>query len=144
MDEEVIVFDEDYVFSRMNEEYMRISEEIDKYDVGSKERKELVKERDILSNQITAYQSNIYERHDKEKRREMEDSRNKAMVEIERDKQKITWKKWLFENSKTIIPTTITIGTYVFVTLLIAGLEVTGVISTNSMRKIEIPKIFKK
>ena len=79
-------------------------EKVETLDAGSKEGKEaLVKSLHLVELLITTDKDNA-DYYDKQERRRIEEDRNKAMNETERDKQKLTWGRVGLEMAKVVVP----------------------------------------
>ena len=119
---EVVIFTEDDVLSKMMADYMTLSHELDG----------------------VPYNDALYDKLSKLKEQQLDEivKYKKALTEEAVDKP--TLKKLIFENSKNLVPTVLNAGVWLFATLLILGVEVNGCLGTHSIRKLEFPRIFKK
>ena len=112
-------------------------------DADSKEGKEaLTRSIHLVELLLTADRDGM-EYTDKEEKRRIEEERNKAMEQIERDKQKITWGRVGLEMSKVVVPLLIQLvafGSYWRKTL---KFEETGRITSSVGREMHFPKFWK-
>lgn len=113
------------------------------FDSETKEGKEaLTKAVHLVELLITADKDNT-DYYDKQERRRIEDDRNKAMVEIERDKQKLTWGRVGLELGKVIAPILVSFVGYNVFQKRILKFEETGRISSTAGRELHLPKFMK-
>lgn len=118
-------------------------EQVEALDAGSKEGKEaLVKSIHLVELLTTADKDNA-DYYDKQERRRIEEERNKAANEVERDKQKITWSRVGLEMAKVVIPLTIQIIAFGELQKRMFKFEETGRISSTGGREMHIPKFWK-
>lgn len=112
-------------------------------DAGSKEGKEaLAKSIHLVELLVTADKDNA-DYYDKQERRRIEEERNKAQNETERDKQKLTWGRVGLEMAKVIAPLVVSFAGYNVFQKRILKFEETGRISSTAGRELHLPRVFK-
>ena len=118
-------------------------EKVETLDAGSKEGKEaLVKSLHLVELLITTDKDNA-DYYDKQERRRIEEDRNKAMNETERDKQKLTWGRVGLEMAKVVIPLVVSFAGYNVFQKRVLKFEETGRISSTAGRELHLPKFMK-
>lgn len=121
-------------------------ERVEDSDAESKEGKEaLTKSTRLVELLITADKDN-YDYQDKEERRRIEEERNKAANEVEKDKQKLTPGRAALEIAKIGLP--ILGSSFMFLTGIgfYYGIEKEGRVTCDGTRMVlrQIPNIFKR
>ena len=118
-------------------------EKVETLDAGSKEGKEaLVKSPPLVELLITTDKDNA-DYYDKQERRRIEEDRNKAMNETERDKQKLTWGRVGLEIAKVVVPLVVSFAGYNVFQKRVLKFEETGRISSTAGRELHLPKFMK-
>lgn len=118
-------------------------EKVETLDAGSKEGKEaLVKSLHLVELLITTDKDNA-DYYDKQERRRIEEDRNKAMNETERDKQKLTWGRVGLEIAKVVVPLVVSFAGYNVFQKRVLKFEETGRISSTAGRELHLPKFMK-
>lgn len=118
-------------------------ENVETLDAGSKEGKEaLTKSIHLVELLITADKDNS-DYYDKQERRRIEEERNKAQNETERDKQKLTWDRVGLEMAKVIVPLLVSFAGYNVFQKRVLKFEETGRISSTAGRELHLPKFMK-
>lgn len=118
-------------------------EKVETLDAGSKEGKEaLVKSLHLVELLITTDKDNA-DYYDKQERRRIEEDRNKAMNETERDKQKLTWGRVGLEMAKVVVPLVVSFAGYNVFQKRVLKFEETGRISSTPGRELHLPKFMK-
>lgn len=118
-------------------------EKVGTLDAGSKEGKEaLVKSIHLVELLITTDKDNA-DYYDKQERRRIEEDRNKAMNETERDKQKLTWGRVGLEMAKVVVPLVVSFAGYNVFQKRVLKFEETGRISSTAGRELHLPKFMK-
>lgn len=118
-------------------------EGVETLDAGSKEGKEaLTKSIHLVELLITADKDNS-DYYDKQERRRIEEERNKAQNETERDKQKLTWDRVGLEMAKVIVPLIVSLAGYNVFQKRVLKFEETGRISSTAGRELHLPKFMK-
>lgn len=118
-------------------------EKVETLDAGSKEGKEaLVKSLHLVELLITTDKDNA-DYYDKQERRRIEEDRNKAMNETERDKQKLTWGRVGLEMAKVVVPLVVSFAGYNVFQKRVLKFEETGRISSTAGRELHLPKFMK-
>ena len=84
-----------------------------------------------------------YEYYDKDERRRIEEERNKAMNETERDKQKLTWGGVGLEMAKLVVPLLVSFAGYNVFQKRILKFEETGRLTSTASRELHLPKFMK-
>lgn len=84
-----------------------------------------------------------YEYYDKDERRRIEEERNKAMNETERDKQKLTWGRVGLEMAKLVVPLLVSFAGYNVFQKRILKFEETGRLTSTASRELHLPKFMK-
>lgn len=111
------------------------------YELGSEEHKAIMNEIDLLTTKILAYDQGHMESYDKMKRREAEQKRNEAMMEIEKKKLHMPLERILLAVAEIGLP-------MIFASALIpymANYEKENRICSSIGREIwNLPKIFIK
>lgn len=116
---------------------------VETLDAGSKEGKEvLAKSIHLVELLITADKDNA-EYYDKQERRRIEEERNKAQNETERDKQKLTWGRVGLEMAKVVVPLVVSFAGYNVFQKRVMKFEETGRISSTAGRELHLPKFIK-
>lgn len=116
---------------------------VETLDAGSKEGKEaLAKSIHLVELLITADKDNA-EYYDKQERRRIEEERNKAQNETERDKQKLTWGRVGLEMAKVVVPLVVSFAGYNVFQKRVMKFEETGRITSTAGRELHLPKIMK-
>ena len=91
----------------VNKVYTHISKKLDMIGSGNlsaEEEKEQLNAICKLTDQVTAIEANDFEYYDKAERREIERERNEATISLEKEKQKMDWKRFTLESLKVAIP----------------------------------------
>lgn len=118
-------------------------EKVETLDAGSKEGKEaLVKSLHLVELLIATDKDNA-DYYDKQERRRIEEDRNKAMNETERDKQKLTWGRVGLEMAKVVVPIVVSFAGYNVFQKRVLKFEETGRISSTAGRELHLPKFMK-
>lgn len=118
-------------------------EKVETLDAGSKEGKEaLVKSIHLVELLITTDKDNA-DYYDKQERRRIEEDRNKAQNETERDKQKLTWGRVGLEMAKVVVPLVVSFAGYNVFQKRVMKFEETGRISSTAGRELHLPKFMK-
>lgn len=112
-------------------------------DAGSKEGKEaLTKSLQLVELLINADKDEM-DYYDKQERRRIEEDRNKAQNETERDKQKLTWGRVGLEMAKVVVPLVVSFAGYNIFQKRVLKFEETGRISSTAGRELHLPKFMK-
>ena len=82
--------------------------------------------------------------YDNQERRDIDRERNKTMVQIEAEKNKLDWKRWMLEGAKVVIPAAVSLITLrqwscKFERML--KFEETGHFTTTASREVHLPKL---
>lgn len=118
-------------------------EKVDALDAESKEGKEaLTKSMHLVELLLTADKDGA-DYYDKQERRRIEEERNKAANDVERDKQKLTWSRVMFELAKLMVPLGISFAGYNVFQKRVMKFEETGRISSTAGRELHLPKFMK-
>lgn len=118
-------------------------EKVEALDAGSKEGKEaLAKSIHLVELLITTDKDNA-DYYDKQERRRIEEDRNKAQNETERDKQKLTWGRVGLEMAKVVVPLVVSFAGYNVFQKRVMKFEETGRISSTAGRELHLPKFMK-
>lgn len=116
---------------------------IDNLDTESKEGKDaLAKAIHLAELLITSDKDNV-DYYDKQERRRIEEDRNKAMADIEHDKQKVTWGRASFEMAKVIVPLVIQIIAFGMLQKRMFKFEETGRVTSTGGREMHLPRFWK-
>lgn len=116
---------------------------VEALDAGSKEGKEaLTKSIHLVELLITTDKDNA-DYYDKQERRRIEEDRNKAQNETERDKQKLTWGRVGLEMAKVVVPLVVSFVGYNVFQKRVMKFEETGRISSTAGRELHLPKFMK-
>lgn len=114
-----------------------------KIDPETKEGKEhLTKSIHLVELLINTDRDNA-EYYDKQERRRIEEERNKAMNETERDKQKLTWDRIGLEMAKVVVPMVVSFAGYNVFQKRILKFEETGRLTSTASRELHLPKFLK-
>lgn len=116
---------------------------IETLDTESKEGKESLAKSIQLVDLLVTVDKNNDDYHDKEERRKIEDTKNNAVNEIERDKQKVTWSRVAFEMTKVIVPLVIQVVAFGALQKRMFKFEETGRITSDGGRQMHLPKFWK-
>lgn len=116
---------------------------VNNLDPGNKEGKDaLTKSIHLVELLVTADKDNA-DYYDKEERRRIEEDRNKAVNEIEHNKQKLTGGRVTFEMAKVIAPLVISFVGYNVFQKRILKFEETGRITSTAGRELHLPRFMK-
>lgn len=113
------------------------------FETGSKEAKEALTKSLHLVELLATVDRDADEYHDKQERRRIEEERNKAQNETERDKQKLTWGRVGLEMAKVIVPLVVSFAGYNVFQKRILKFEETGRICSTAGRELRLPKFMK-
>lgn len=117
--------------------------QVEKFDCSTKEGKESVaKAVHLVELLVTADKDNA-DYFDKQERRRIEEERNIAANEVERDKQKLTWGRVAFEMTKVVVPLAIQIVAFSGLQKRMFKFEETGRISSTGGREMHLPRFWK-
>lgn len=116
---------------------------IDELDPGTKIGQDALKNVTALTELLITADKDGYDYHDKEERRRIEEKKNDATAEIEREKSKLTWGRIGFEIGKVVIPTLVSMAGYNVFQKRVLKFEETGRISSTAGRELHFPKFFK-
>lgn len=117
--------------------------QVTKIDPETKEGKDhLVKSIHLVELLINTDRDNA-EYYDKQERRRIEEERNEAMNETERDKQKLTWGRVGLEMAKVVVPLVVSFTGYNVFQKRILKFEETGRLTSTASRELHLPKCFK-
>lgn len=118
-------------------------EKVETLDAGSKEGKEALAKSLHLVELLIATDKDNADYYDKQERRRIEEDRNKAMNETERDKQKLTWDRVGLEMAKVVVPLVVSFAGYNVFQKRVMKFEETGRISSTAGRELHLPKFMK-
>lgn len=118
-------------------------ENVESLDVGSKEGKEALTKSIHLVELLINVDRDNDDYHDKSERRRIEEKRNDAMNETERDKQKLTWGRVGLEMAKVVVPLVISFAGYNVFQKRVLKFEETGRICSTAGRELHLPKFMK-
>ena len=117
--------------------------QVTKIDPETKEGKDrLVNSIHLVELLINTDRDNA-EYYDKQERRRIEEERNKAMKETERDKQKLTWGRVGLEMAKVVVRLVVSFAGYNVFQKRILKFEETGRLTSTASRELHLPKCFK-
>lgn len=117
--------------------------QIAKIDHETKEGKDnLVKAIHLVELLVNTDRDNA-EYYDKQERRRIEEERNRAMNETERDKQKLTWGRVGLEMAKVIVPLGVSFVGYNVFQKRILKFEETGRLTSTASRELHLPRFLK-
>lgn len=131
-----------------NETYLQLEEAVQtslktiRFD-GSKEDSGRVEQVAQLANLLLAADRDDLEYRDKCERRDLEKEKNETTLKIEREKQRITVGRVIFEMAKAVIPLGITIASYDIWQKRMIKFEETGRFTAAVSREWHLPKIWK-
>lgn len=97
-----------------------------------------------LIEKLNEAEQNDEKRSDNQERREIDRERNQSTVELERQKQDLTWKRFGIEVAKIIIPVTVPLIAYSIYQKRLLKFEETGRVCSTAGRELHLPKIFNK
>lgn len=97
-----------------------------------------------LIEKLNEAEQNDEKRSDNQERREIDKERNQSTVELERQKQDLTWKRFGIEVAKIIIPVTVPLIAYSVYQKRLLKFEETGRVCSTAGRELHLPKIFNK
>lgn len=128
----------------MLEEAVQVQlQNVSRLEPGTKEGKEALARSNHLVELLIATDKDNADYYDKEEKRRIEEERNKAMIQTERDKQKITWGRAALEMSKVVVPTVLTMIGYNVFQKRVMKFEETGRITSTAGRDLHLPKFTK-
>ena len=117
--------------------------QVTKIDPETKEGKDrLAKSIHLVELLINTDRDNA-EYYDKQERRRIEEERNEAMNETERDKQKLTWGRVGLEMAKVVVPLVVSFAGYNVFQKRILKFEETGRLTSTASRELHLPKFMK-
>jgi hypothetical protein len=76
--------------------------------------------------------------------KEIERERNAATIQAEEEKQKLSWKRVIFEMAKLVVPVGISSAIYLHAQNKVFDFEEHGRITSTAGRELHLPKIFTK
>lgn len=118
-------------------------EQVEMLDPESKEGKEaLTKSIHLVELLITTDKDNA-DYYDKKERRRIEEERNKAQNQTEREKQKLTWGRAAFEMAKVVVPMVGSLIGYNIFQKRVLKFEETGRITSTAGRELHLPRFTK-
>lgn len=112
-------------------------------DVSTKEGKEALAKSINLVELLLNKDRDDMEYYDKQERRRIEETRNKAQDETERKKQELTWGRVGLEMAKVIVPLGVSLVGYNVFQKRVLTFEETGRITSTAGRELHLPKFFK-
>lgn len=112
-------------------------------NLESKEAKETLTKAVSLTELLITADKDSYDYHDKEERRRIEEKKNDASAEVEREKAKLTWGRVGLELGKVIAPILVSFAGYNVFQKRILKFEETGRITSTAGRELHLPKFFK-
>lgn len=110
-------------------------------DVEEQER--ALKVVELLSKQMEAHERAAMEYYDKEERRRIEEDKNRTNAELESKKSELTWKRVLFELTKVLLPTGLSIAAYEVFQKRLLKFEETGRLTSNASKGLNLPRFWK-
>jgi hypothetical protein len=116
-------------------------EAIDAHNLGTKERSEAVSEVCKLSETLIAIEHDADEYEDKVERRKIERDKNDSAVQLEAERQKITWQKVALEFGKILIPSVLSIAAYDMFQRRVLNFEENGKITSTAGRDLHLPNL---
>lgn len=111
--------------------------------LDTKDGKEALTKATALTELLITADKDNYDYFDKEDRRRIEDEKNKAAAEIEREKSKLTWGRVGLEMGKVIAPMLMSLVAYNVFQKRVLKFEETGRINSTAGRELHFPRIFK-
>lgn len=117
--------------------------DLDKYEIGSKERSSVKSEVCELIDKLVAIEHNDDERTDREEKREIDREKNEAQINLEYAKSEIGWKRMALEIGKVVVPVVVPMIAYDVFQKRLMKFEETGRISSTAGRELHLPKFFK-
>lgn len=118
-------------------------ENVNTFDTGTKEGKEALTKSIHLVELLIASDKDNAEYYDKKERRRIDEERNKAMNETERDKQRLTWSRVGLEMAKAIVPLVVSFIGYDVFQKRILKFEETGRLTSTASRELHLPRFLK-
>ena len=113
-------------------------------DVKDEGREQYYKETVGLADKLIAVDKDDIEAWDKQERREIEKKRNDDANEIEKEKQKLGWKRIGFEMAKVVVPIVVSMIGYNTFQKRVMKYEETGRISSTAGRELHLPSFMKR
>lgn len=117
--------------------------QVEKLNLESKEGKEALTKATALTELLITVDKDGYDYHDKEERRRIEEKKNDATAEVEREKAKLTWGRVGLELGKVIAPILVSFAGYNVFQKRVLKFEETGRIVSTAGRELHLPKFFK-
>lgn len=111
--------------------------------LGSQEGKEALTKAISLTELLITADKDGYDYHDKEERRRIEEKKNDAAAEVEREKAKLTWGRVGLELGKVIAPILVSFAGYNVFQKRVLKFEETGRIVSTAGRELHLPKFLK-
>lgn len=102
-----------------------------------------LKEVELIGKQIDLFQKTAIDTHDKNEKRRVDEEVRKAQVEVESSKSKLTAGRVIFELSKVLLPTALSIGAYAYFQKILLQFEETGRLTSSASRGLNLPKFWK-
>lgn len=118
-------------------------ENIEALNTESKEGKDALTKSIHLVELLASIDRDADEYHDKTERRRIEEKRNDAQNETERDKQKLTWGRVGLEMAKVVVPIVVSFAGYNVFQKRVLKFEETGRITSTAGRELHLPKFGK-
>ncbi len=112
-------------------------------EIGGDESKKITENLTKLTELLITSDKDNYDYYDKQERRRIEEERNEAANETERNKQKLTWSRVAFEMAKVVVPVGISMIGYNIFQKRVLKFEETGRISSTAGRELHLPKFTK-
>lgn len=132
----------------LEEEIQNQITDLTNYDINN-EKEEKAKSNAIndlakLLERLTEAETANEKWYDNQDRREIDRERNRTMVQIESEKNKLDWKRWVLEGAKVAIPAAVSLITLhqwscKFERML--KFEETGHFTTSASRELHLPKL---
>lgn len=116
---------------------------IETLDIESKEGRDALTKSIQLAELLITTDRDDAESHDKQERRRIEEERNKAMNEVEREKQKITLSKAGLEMAKVVVPLMISFVAYNVFQKRVMKFEETGRVTSTAGKELHLPRFMK-
>lgn len=130
-------------YNMLEEGVQDLLEQMKTLNISTKEGKETLAKATTMVTLLTEVDRTDAEVHDKEERRRIEEEKNKAANETEREKQKLTWGRAIFEMAKVTVPTVVTAIFFGKYQKRMFKFEETGFIKSTGGREMHLPRLWK-
>lgn len=130
----------DETYNTLEDVTRNLLTQIEELDIGTKDGKEALTKAVHLTELLISADRDSADYYDKKERRRIDEDRNKAMAEIENNKQKLTSGRVIFEMAKLLVPMGVSLVGYSIFQRRVLQFEETGRITSTAGRELHLPK----